>query len=200
MLVLCIHSIHILKMELNLTISRRIQWFVCQNPYCKLFNKEQSASFSKHEIMNLWVIYKSKQYESNHAIGSRKRWELHQMIPKYNIKDAEWTAGEYKNPIRCSWFFWCWTWDMHLLKYNNILTFSFFYSNQILMWMSLNTHLRKIKLWFGKKKSAGNNTGIYVDMKQKYGNCILWVLNKTQNVYISWSAHETKKWFWQLKC
>lgn len=46
---------------------------MCQNPYCKHFNKEQSASFSKHEIMNLRVIYKSKLEESYHAIGLRKR-------------------------------------------------------------------------------------------------------------------------------
>lgn len=49
----------------------------------------------------------------------------------------------------------------------------------------INTYLRKFKLIFGKK-SAENNTGIYVDMKQKNNVSQLHTMDveQNQNVYI----------------
>lgn len=49
----------------------------------------------------------------------------------------------------------------------------------------INTYLRKFKLIFGKK-SAANNTGIYVDMKQKNNVSQLHTMDveQNQNVYI----------------
>lgn len=48
----------------------------------------------------------------------------------------------------------------------------------------INTYLRKFKLIFGRKKSAANNTGIYVDMKQKNNVSQLHTMDVEQNQYV----------------